>query len=76
MNVTAKISLVGSILFTIFCAGFAISGFSSLGDITDPAQLDDARGFSYFWTFLTAVGIAFGALSLWMLKAPAEGPDA
>jgi hypothetical protein len=60
--------MIMSALFAALCLGFAISGFSSLGDVSDPAQLSDAKGFAWFWTFLAIVAIVFGLLSWWMYR--------
>jgi hypothetical protein len=52
-----------AILFAIVCASVAMSGFLSLGDLTDPNAHSDALGFAWFWTFLTAVAVVFGGIS-------------
>ena len=66
MNISAKLALGIAAFFTLFCLGFAVSGFTSLDGITDPVQLRDARGYSWFWAFLATVGVVFGALSWWI----------
>ena len=68
MNISAKLAVIIAALFAAACGAVAITGFASLGDITDPAQLSDARGFAWFWTFLAAVGIAFGVVSWWIMR--------
>lgn len=73
MQISARIALVGSIVFALLCLGFAFNGFTSLGDITDPKQLEDAKGFAMFWAFLGVVAVASGLVSLWIMKLPAEG---
>ena len=55
-------TMVVAAIFAAMCLGVAITGFSSLGDITDPTQAADARGFAWFWTFLGGVGIGLGLL--------------
>jgi hypothetical protein len=69
-------ALVAAVIFAMVCFGVAIVGFTSLGDITDPAQLADARGFAWFWAFLGSIGVVFGALSLWMLRTQRDEGDA
>ena len=64
--------MIMSAIFALVCLGFALSGFSSLGELTDPTQLADAKGFAWFWTFLAAVAIVFGLLSWWMYKTQGE----
>jgi len=64
--------ILAAILATI-CFGVAITGFSSLGDIADPVQRADGRGFAWFWTFLGAVSVAFGILGMWIVKTHKDG---
>ena len=66
MKITAKLGVVISVVFAVLCFGVALNGFTSLGDISDPAQLDDAKGFAGFWAFLGSVGVVFGVLSWWI----------
>lgn len=68
MKISAQMAFIGAIFFTIFCFGFAINGFTSLGDIADAGQLDDAKGYAWFWAFLGTIGLVFGALSLWIAR--------
>lgn len=63
-----KMSMIFSAVFALVCFGVAITGFSSLGGIADPAQRDDGRGFALFWTFLGVVATFFGALGWWVLR--------
>jgi hypothetical protein len=68
-------SVVMAALFAVLCFGFALSGFSSLDTITEPAQLSDARGFAWFWTFLGIVALVFGALGVWIVKTHKDGEE-
>jgi hypothetical protein len=72
MKVTAQMSVVMSILFAAICIGFAWSGFSALADIADPQQLEDARGFAWFWTGLATVAVVVGAISWWLAKTTSD----
>ena len=63
-----RLSMILSAVFALICFGVAITGFSSLGDIADPAQRDDGRGFAWFWTFLGVVATFCGALGWWILR--------
>lgn len=63
-------------IFAIICFGVAITGFSSLGDISDPVKAADGRGFASFWAFLGFIAIAFGALGWWLLRTQKVGDDA
>jgi len=75
MNVSAKLGVILAVVFAVFCLGFAVTGFSSLGEISDPTQAADARGFAWFWTFLAGVAIVFGALSWWIGRSQKDGGD-
>jgi hypothetical protein len=75
MNISATIGVFAAVVFAAICAGFAVTGFMSLGSITDAAQASDARGFAWFWTFLGAVAVVFGAVSFWIARTQA-GRDA
>ena len=63
MKISIQMTMVFAAVFAVICLGVAITGFSSLGDIADPTQAADARGFAWFWTFLAGVAIALGLLS-------------
>ena len=66
MKISARLGAILAAVFAVICLGFALTGFTSLGEITDPTQAADARGFAWFWTFLAGVAIVFGALSWWI----------
>ena len=68
MKISAKMTVVMSAIFAVVCFGVAITGFTSLGDIADPTQMADAKGFAWFWTFLGSVATVFGLLALWMVR--------
>ena len=72
MKITAKMSIVIAIIFAAVCFSVAITGFVSSGSIEDPVQRADGYGFAWFWTFLGAIGVVFGALSVWILKTQKE----
>ena len=61
-------TIVVAAIFAIICYGVAITGFSALGDIADPMQAADARGFAWFWALLGTVAVALGAVSWWILR--------
>jgi len=65
--------MVIAAIFAIICLGVAITGFNSLGDIADPTQLADAKGFAWFWTFLASVAAAFGLMGWWVARTQADG---
>ncbi len=72
MKITAKLSVILSAVFAGICFTVAITGFTSLGDITDPAQRADSVGFAWFWAFLGIVAIAFGAVGVWLVRTYKE----
>ena len=75
MKITAKMSVVLAAIFAGVCFSVAITGFVSSGDIADPAQRADGYGFAWFWTFLGAIGVLFGALGVWIAKTHREGDE-
>jgi hypothetical protein len=68
MRLSAQMTLVVSVIFAVACFAVAINGFTQMGDITDAAQLSDARGFALFWAFLGVIGVVFGWLSWWIVR--------
>jgi len=76
MQISAKVAMIGAAVFAALCLGVAITGFLSLGDIADPQQAADARGFAWFWTFLGGVAVVFGLLSWWSLRTGRDDQDA
>ena len=76
MKISAQISVVLAAIFAAICFGVAISGFTSLGTITDPVQASDGAGFAWFWTFLGTVGVAFGAVGVWIAKTEKDSDGA
>jgi len=75
MFISPKLAALAAAPFTLVCLGFAIHGFLQTGEITDPQQLSDARGFALFWLFLAAIAIVCGALSWWIMKGQQEQAD-
>jgi hypothetical protein len=68
LKITAKFSVVMAAIFAVICYSVAISGFSSLGDIADPVQQADAKGFAWFWVFLGTVAVVFGGVGIWLVR--------
>ena len=75
MKISAQLSVVLATIFAVVCFGVAISGFSALGQISDPVQHDDAVGFAWFWAFLGAVAVVFGAIGVWLAKTATQHGD-
>ena len=76
MKISAQMSIALAAVFAAVCFGVAITGFTSLGDIADPAQRADGLGFAWFWTFLGMVAVVFGAIGVWMVKTHKDTEDA
>jgi ABC-type multidrug transport system permease subunit len=76
LKVTAKLSVILAVIFAVICFAVAITGFSSLGNIADPVQRADGRGFAWFWTFLGIIAAAIGALGVWIVKTHKDSEDA
>ena len=68
--------MVVAAIFAAICLSVAITGFTSLGDLSDPAEVADAKGFAWFWTFLASVAIGLGLLAWWVAQNHKEDEDA
>ena len=68
--------MVMAAIFAAICLAVAITGFTSLGDITDPTDAADAKGFAWFWTFLASVAIGLGLLAWRVARNHKEDEDA
>ena len=76
MKFSIQATIVAAAVFAAICFGVAITGFASLGDLTDPTQMADARGFAWFWTFLGSVAVGFGLLAWWVVRSQEKEEDA
>ena len=76
MKISAKMSIVMAAIFAAICFSVAISGFSSIGEIADPVQKADGLGFAWFWTFLGAIAVVFGAVGVWIVRTHKDHEDA
>ena len=68
MRVSAQMSIVIAAIFAVICFGVAITGFSAIGEMTDPVQVADAKGFAGFWAFLGTIAVVLGAVSVWIVR--------
>ena len=75
MRLSAQMSIVIAAIFAGICYSVAITGFSAIGEMTDPAQVADARGFAGFWAFLGTIAVVLGGLSVWIVRTGKEGDD-
>lgn len=76
MKLSIQATMVAAAIFAAICLGVAITGFTSLGELTDPTEIADAKGFAWFWTFLASVAIGVGLLAWWTVRHPGEDEDA
>ncbi len=76
MKLSMHATMVAAAVFASICLGVAITGFTSLGDLVDPVQIADAKGFAWFWTFLGCVAIALGVLAWRFAAGHDEAEDA
>jgi hypothetical protein len=67
MKISAGIAMWGCAVFALACLAFAVSGFLALESLANDAERELSRGYAWFWMFLSAVAMVFGALS-WMIK--------
>lgn len=72
MKISAQLAAYLSVVFGAVCLYVAVNGFLSLGEIADPEQRSDAKGFAGFWAFLAGVGFLFAAISWWMARTQKE----
>jgi hypothetical protein len=75
MQISAKLSIVIAAIFASICFGVALEGFMSLDRLEGQVR-DDALGFAWFWTFLGAIAVVFGAIGVWLVKTGRKGDDA
>ena len=68
MKLSAQFTMVAGALFAIICFAVAVNGFMSMGEITDPNMVSDARGYAWFWAFLGVVALTFAIISWWMAR--------
>jgi len=68
MKISAQIAVVMAAIFAMVCFGVAVWGFSAIGEMTDPQQIADSKGYAMFWAFLGCVAVVMGALSAWIVR--------
>ena len=61
-------TIVFAAIFAVACFSVAITGLLAIGELTDPVQIADARGFAVFWAFLGVIAVAMGAVSVWIVR--------
>jgi hypothetical protein len=76
MRISLQATMIIAAVFAVVSLGFAINGFTSLGELQDATQIADARGFAWFWTFLASVAIVLGLASWWIARKQREEEEA
>ena len=72
MKFSLRTTMIAAGIFAAICFSVAITGFTSLGGLTDSTEVADAKGFAWFWTFLGSIAIAFGLLAWWLSRQQSE----
>ena len=75
LNITLRMAMIMATILALVSLAVAVSGFIGLGDITDPTQASDARGFALFWAFLGAIAIGLGSLAWWIERSQRNAED-
>jgi len=76
MKFSLRATMIGSAIFAAVCLGVAITGFTSLRDLTDPKAIADAKGFAWFWSFLGSIAVLLGLLAWRLTPRSDEREDA
>jgi hypothetical protein len=76
MHISPKLAALAAAPFALICLGFALNGFLSLSEITDPAQLADAKGYAWFWMFLAMIAVISGAVAWWLMSTQKNDAEA
>jgi len=76
MKLSMRATMIVAAIFAAICLGVAVTGFTSLGSLTDPTAIEDAKGFAWFWTFLGTVALTLGVLAWRMTPRSDESEDA
>lgn len=72
MQISAKVSAIFAIVFAGICLWFAIDGWTSPADVSDPEQTSGGRDFALIWGFLAVVGFVIGLVSWTIGQSPAD----
>jgi heme/copper-type cytochrome/quinol oxidase subunit 2 len=76
MKISAQMTIVMAAIFAIVFFGVAIFGYGATGEMTDPQQIADAKGFAMFWAFLGCIAVLMCAISVWIVRTHKDGEDA
>jgi membrane protein implicated in regulation of membrane protease activity len=74
MQLSIRLAAIGALIFAAVCLWFAIEGFMSPADVSDPDSMAGGREFAWFWVFLAGVGVLIGVLS-WRVSRSQSSPE-
>lgn len=75
MKLSMHATTLGAAVFAVICLVAGINGLLSLDRIDDAAQMADAKGFAWFWTFLGCISVVIALLASWLSRTPDSGAD-
>jgi len=75
MSLSLRATMIAAAIFAAICLGVAITGFMSLGSLTDPKAIEDAKGFAWFWAFLGSIALGLGLLAWRITPRSDESED-
>jgi hypothetical protein len=76
MRLSLRATMLAAAIFAAICLGVAATGFMSLGSLTDPKAIEDAKGFAWFWAFLGSIALALGLLAWRITPRSDDSEDA
>ena len=74
MKISLQMTMGIAAIFALAAFYVAFTGFFSGGDIADPQQAADARGFAWFWAFLGLVASGAALGSWWLIREAGMAP--
>lgn len=75
MKLSMHATTIGAAVFAVICLVAGINGLLSLDRIEDAAQMADAKGFAWFWTFLGCISVIIALLASWLSRTADPGAD-
>jgi hypothetical protein len=72
IRISAKLVTRVSAVLAALCFALALTGLMTLDRISDPAQLEKARGMAGFWLFLAGAALLIGVLAWWFSRTSRE----
>jgi ABC-type Na+ efflux pump permease subunit len=76
LKISAQMSILMAIIFALIAFGVALTGYNAIGDMTEPQQIADAKGFAMFWAFLGCIAVIMCAISVWIMRTRKDSDGA